>query len=160
MESHREFQLFIAAGVILLAASFLLQITPPPVRPAMTGVSPVAGTPTPVPAAGGLVGILPLTPSGGGGELNIFDVELSGNGIAPSTFAVAKGDGIQLNIRARGGTYDVNIPAFGFYVVVPAGRVAVGGFSVTKAGVFKFSCLRYCPPGGPGALAGTIIVSE
>ncbi len=102
--------------------------------------------------------IAPLRPTDGVERFRAFKVAVDQSGFAPDRVVVFVGDGVQFEVTAVGGRYDLGIPTLGVYVDVPAGESRTVGFDASRPGEFPFSCKNRCPAGK--VISGNLIVLE
>jgi len=183
---NKKILILIILAVIAIIAIFVFQNikSPPQVNPAPVIAPPITSEPTintepppappepspaspkssPVPAETSS-SKLELTPpdqiyqlrEGSDAKFRVFNITISKDGFKPNKIVVNQGDGVQFNLRALDGTYDLYIRTPRSYIEnIEAGKLSQIGFEVSRAGTFGFQCRDKCPSGG--LITGEIVV--
>lgn len=94
--------------------------------------------------------------AGAGTKFGVYSVTASASGYDPSELVVRVGDTVQLEFTAKGGKYDLFIPAFGTYVLAENGATSQISFKAPQVGTYFFKCRDFCPL--TGEIIGQLIV--
>jgi len=89
-------------------------------------------------------------------RFRVYTLSVSAGGFVPDRIVVNKGDVVQLNIGAVGGTYDFSMPYTGLSQLIPSGESRQVSFGATSEGTFEFKCSAACP--ASGVIRGQLIV--
>lgn len=89
-------------------------------------------------------------------RFRVYTLVVSKEGYAPNQIVVNKGDVVQLNLTASGGSYDFSMPYTGLSQSVGPGETKQVSFGATSEGTFEFRCNTACPPGK--VIRGQLIV--
>ena len=96
-------------------------------------------------------------PSGKGPSVLSYNLTAQSGAYSPNELIIAKGERVQINLKAVDADYDLQIaPPIGLYVIAKKGEVASFGFDAAKAGRYEFACSKMCPSGSQ--MRGAIVI--
>ncbi|MEK7626669.1 MAG: cupredoxin domain-containing protein [Patescibacteria group bacterium] len=102
---------------------------------------------------------IPITSQSAGGNVSnykVFSVNATASGYVPSEIVAKKGDVVEINLSASGGSYDLFSQSAGFYVSAASGKTGKITFTPSDSGTYSFSCRDMCPAGK--IISGQLIV--
>ena len=102
---------------------------------------------------------IPITSKSSGSNVSnykVFNVNVSASGYNPSEIVANKGDVVEINLTASGGSFDIFSRSAGFYVSASDGKIGKITFTPSDSGTYDFSCRDYCPNGK--IISGKLII--
>ncbi|MEK7169261.1 MAG: cupredoxin domain-containing protein [Patescibacteria group bacterium] len=102
---------------------------------------------------------IPITSKSSGSNVSnykVFNVNVSASGYNPSEIVANKGDVVEINLTASGGSFDIFSRSAGFYVSASDGKIGKITFTPSDSGTYDFSCRDSCPNGK--IISGKLII--
>lgn len=164
-------QIFIIAGLVLLAAAFLAlglfankPLPPPPAngidllqKKSATTSAPATFSPeVPKDAVISVPVSSAPTPAGNGNIFGVYAISASASGYSPNSITVKKGDVVKIELTAVDAKYDFSLQGYGNYIVAERGEMKKVSFMPDTVGTFLFTCRDFCPAGKK--IQGTLII--
>ncbi len=164
-------QIFIIAGLVLLAAAFVYlgnfatkPLPPSPIsgmdilekKSAATSVPAVFSPEVPKDAVISKPVSSAPTPTGDGNIFGVYAISASASGFSPNQITVKKGDVVKIEFTAVDGKYDFSLQGYGNYLVAEKGEMKKVSFLPDTIGTFLFTCKDFCPVGKKSQ--GTLII--